>query len=108
MGYTKGMTDDLINWQAANAQVKKAVQPLITLIVGETGKLAMAEVSNDTFDPFSSTVRDFYDQRSTDVAADVDAETEKQLKAALTEGITAGETTDQLAARIWQRKHDEG
>jgi len=100
MGYTKGMTDDLINWQAANAQVKKAVQPLITLIVGETGKLAMAEVSNDTFDPFSSTVRDFYDQRSTDVAADVDAETEKQLKAALTEGITAGETTDQLAARV--------
>lgn len=100
MGYTKGMTDDLINWQAANAQVKKAVQPLITLIVGETGKLAMAEVSDDTFDPFSSTVRDFYDQRSTDVAADVDAETEKQLKAALTEGITAGETTDQLAARV--------
>jgi HK97 family phage portal protein len=98
---TKDMYDDLINWSNANANVKKAVQPLLTLIVGETGKLAIQDVtSSQDFDPFTDAVQGFYDDRSSNIAADVDAETEKQLKAALAEGITAGETTNELETRV--------
>jgi HK97 family phage portal protein len=97
----KGIVDDLISWQAANAQMKKATQPLLALIVGETGKLAMGEVSDTIdFDPFQSKVTGFYDERSTAIAKDVNAETEKQLKATLTEGISQGETTTQLSTRV--------
>lgn len=101
--YKKGLLDDLFDWELANEQVSKALQPIILALVGVTGKMAMAEVSADiAFDPFSKPILQFYKERPTMVAADLNAETEKQLKATLAEGIHNGETSFELKNRVQQ------
>lgn len=99
--YSKKSLDDLINWLEANSRMEKGFKPILSTIIADTGVRAMLEVTNGMqFDPFAALIVQFYDARATMIAQDVNAETEKQLKATLAEGITAGETTYELKARV--------
>lgn len=52
------------------------------------------------YDPYSEAITAWFNARTTKVASDVNDETEKQLRATLTEGVNAGESLHQLRARI--------
>lgn len=101
--YKKGILDDLYDWAIADEAVAKSLQPIILALIGQTGKLAMAEVGGDTaFDPFSKPIMKFYRDRTTKVAVDLNDETEKQLKAELAEGIRNHEGSFELKTRVQQ------
>lgn len=82
--------------------MQKAIAPYIYTILVETGKDAMEAIgmAPSIYDPFKPAIRRYLEQRTTKIAVDVNDETEKQLRAELTQGINAGESTHQLRARV--------
>jgi SPP1 gp7 family putative phage head morphogenesis protein len=52
------------------------------------------------FDPFTPAIIEYFQDRSTKIANDVNDETEKQLRASLSQGVLAGEGTFELRARV--------
>jgi SPP1 gp7 family putative phage head morphogenesis protein len=103
----KGMTTrdyvtELIDWEQADAELKMAIAPGLIDVIIEAGldAIALLGVTDSAFDPYSEAVQKYHEARTTKIAADVNDETEKQLRATLTEGINAGETTYELAARV--------
>jgi SPP1 gp7 family putative phage head morphogenesis protein len=53
-----------------------------------------------TFDPYKKNIQNWFNGKAEKVGGDVNAETEKQLRATLAEGISANESTYELRARI--------
>lgn len=99
----KGFLTDIlgINRENWDATVQTAIKPIYLNIISYTGSLAMTQTGADvTFDPFSASLRRFMDGRSTRIAKDVNEETEKQLRASITQGIAAKEDIYQLSARV--------
>jgi SPP1 gp7 family putative phage head morphogenesis protein len=69
----------------------------------EAGKLAMYLVAPlAQFDMQSPAIQSFLNDRSRRVSKDINEETDKQLRATLAQGINAGDSIDQLAARVEQ------
>lgn len=99
---TKGWLDDLLDWKAAKERFKKAVAPILYGLITETGKSASAQVGLDPsqFDPFTPAIQDYYTGRSLKISDSINDETEKQLRATLTEGVSAGESSYELRARV--------
>jgi SPP1 gp7 family putative phage head morphogenesis protein len=101
--YTKkDWLDDLNDWSASDESFAEAIKPLIQIMLIEAGQQAIQEVGRQpsTFDPFTPALRQYFTDRSLKIATDVNDETEKQLRAALSQGVTAGESTYQLRARV--------
>lgn len=92
----------LILWSAYTDKMAKALAPILFAIVAETGKDAMSQVGRQPsqFDPTTTPVMDFSQQRSSKIATDVNAETEKQLRASLSQGADNNETDSQMRARV--------
>ena len=86
-GWTrKHWLDDLLEWAEANPSLAEAIKPVITAVLIETIRSAMFEVGKQasTFDPFTPVLRKYFTKRSLKIATDVNGETAKQLRAALT------------------------
>lgn len=86
-------------------QLSKALQPLYFNIITTTGYSAMAELAFNgadvpTFDPYKKNIQDWFINKANTVGGDVNAETEKQLRTTLADGIAANESTIELRARI--------
>lgn len=98
----KDYLNDLVDWLQAAEAMRGAIEPIIYAALVETGREAMSEVGKQPsqFNPFTEPIRDFYTSRSVKIAKDVDDETEKQLRATLSKGVAAGESTTELRARI--------
>ena len=94
----------LVVWASYDKSMAAALAPIMFALIAETGKSAMQEVNLDPsmFNPTSSSILDYYKRRADRIATDVNAETEKQLRATLGQGIDAGESDEQLQARIEQ------
>ena len=92
----------LLVWADYDESMAKALEPILFALIAETGKSAMGEVNLDPsmFNPTSQAVLDYYKERAGKIATGVNAETEKQLRATLSQGIDAGEADDELQARI--------
>jgi len=102
-GYTrKDWLSDVVEWDGLDIELARALAPVLLTVIGETGKLAMQQVALDPslFNTFNSAIQAYYNGRSTKVAKDINDETEKQLRAELSQGIQAGETSFELRARI--------
>lgn len=99
---TKDYITDLLNWDQMDEAMRAVLAPLVYNIIIEAGRDAMqfVDMTPSEFDSLSVAVRRYQSERSTKIAVDVNDETEKQLRAALTEGITANESTFELRARI--------
>ncbi|MEA9985646.1 hypothetical protein [Subtercola sp. RTI3] len=82
--------------------MRLAIAPIIYALIVETGKGATGDLNLDPsmFNPTTPDVMNYYQQRSQKIAEDVNAETEKQLRATVSEGIDSNEDDDQLQARI--------
>lgn len=102
MGRTKDYVDSILNWDQADATMKRAVEPALLAVIIETGLDAMQAIGMQPseYDPYSEAITAWFNVRTTKVAANVNDETEKQLRATLTEGVNAGEGLHQLRARI--------
>lgn len=93
---------DLLDWAAASGSFAEAIKPIIHAVLLQAGHDAMHSIGLDAgqFDPFTPAITEYFQNRSTKVAEDVTDETEKQLRASLSEGVLAGESTYQLRARV--------
>lgn len=99
---TKDYVTELLNWEEADDAMKAAVTPYILQVLIETGKDAMQQIGMEPsiYDPFAPAITEFLRTRTTKIAKDINDETEKQLRASLSEGINAGESTHQIRARV--------
>lgn len=99
---TKDYVTELLNWEEADDAMKAAIAPALFQVIIETGRDAMQAIGMEPslYDPFTPAIREYQDLRTSKIAKDVNDETEKQLRASLTEGINAGESTHQIRARI--------
>lgn len=79
-----------------------AARPSLLQVIIDTGMDAMQQIGLEpsTYDPYSVAISEYLSNRVLKIATDVNDETEKQLRATLTEGINAGEGAHQLRARI--------
>lgn len=98
----KDYLDDLVNWQGTEAQLAQSLEPIIYATIVETGRAALAEigVQAGTYDPFTPAIDSYFKDHSLKVSKDINDETAKQLRATLTEGVKAGESSYELRARI--------
>jgi HK97 family phage portal protein len=92
----------LLAWSASSDAMRKVLQPIIFTLLVETGKQATGEVNLDPsmFNSTALPVLNYSQQRAQKIAEDVNAETEKQLRATLGQGMDNDESDDQLRARI--------
>lgn len=104
---TKGMKrkdwlNDVVDWGELDDEMARALAPILLSVVADIGKYAMEQVNLDPslFTVFNQSVQDFYQSRSTKISKDINDETQKQLRAELSQGIQAGEGTYELRARI--------
>ena len=99
---TKDYVNDLLNWDQADDQMSKAIEPALMQVIIDTGKDAMEVLGMQPslYDPFATGIRDYLANRTVKIATDVNDETEKQLRATLTEGINASESGFELRARV--------
>lgn len=96
--------NDLIDWAMANEDMAGMIAPILLTLIATTGQQAMKDLNLDPsmFNSVSQEVVDEYRNAATRIATDVNAETEKQLRATLGQGIDAGEDFTELTARIEQ------
>lgn len=82
--------------------MRRALAPILYALIVETGKQASQQVGRDPsqFNPTELSILNYYQARAGKIANDVNEETEKQLRASLSQGLDQGETDDQLRARI--------
>jgi SPP1 gp7 family putative phage head morphogenesis protein len=94
----------LIDWEMADSAMRAVLAPYLYQVILETGRdaIQMIGMQPSMYDPFTPAIRRYQDVRATKIAVDVNDETEKQLRASLTQGITNGESTYEIRARIEQ------
>ena len=68
----------------------------------ETAHSAIKEVAGEPsqLNLYTEAIQEFFDVRTERIASEVNTDTERQLRAALTEGLTAGETDYEIRARL--------
>jgi SPP1 gp7 family putative phage head morphogenesis protein len=98
----KDWLQDLIDWAAAAESFGAAIEPTIHATLLQAGRDAMQDIGIDAgqFDPFTPAIIEYFHDRSAKIANDVTDETEKQLRASLSEGVIAGGSTYELRARV--------
>jgi SPP1 gp7 family putative phage head morphogenesis protein len=98
----KDWLQDLLDWAAASDSFAEAIKPIIHAILLQAGHDAMQSIGMDAgqFDPFTPAIIEYFQDRSLKIATDVNDETAKQLRASLSQGVLAGESTYELRARV--------
>lgn len=98
----KDWLDDLVDWQGTQDQLAQALQQIVFVILTETGRDAMSEIGKpaSTYDPFTPALEEYFQTKSLLAAESINEETAKQLRASLSEGVKAGESSYELRARV--------
>ena len=74
--------------------------PIMRANIKDVGSEAMLLVGSTGFDIDDPNVVKFYEKRGATIAKDINIETDRQLRKTLAQGIDAGESIDDLAARV--------
>lgn len=92
----------MLDWNQFDDSMKTVLAPILYSLIVETGKDALKQLHLDPsmFNPIATEVISYYQARAEKIAVDVNDETEKQLRATISQGIDAGEDDAQLQARI--------
>jgi len=100
----KDYVADLVKWDQYDDAMKDVLAPYLYQVIVEVGADAMQQIGfvPSQYDPFTPNIRRYQDERSTKIAVDVNDETEKQLRASITQGLTASESTHEIRSRIEQ------
>lgn len=100
---TKDLLDDLVfDTEEAIKRLIAAFGPIYYDVVKEAGTAAYILIGMEGFNMADPNVTKYFDKRPKKVSTEVTRETEKQLRATLTEGINSGESMSQLTARVEQ------
>lgn len=96
------LLDGLLSWSDYDDAMRRAIAPILYSLINETGKSAIAEVGLDPsqFNPTALDILNYNQQRAAKIATDVNDETEKQIRASISQGLDAGEGLDELQARV--------
>lgn len=98
----KDWASDMIDWEEYNNSFSNELLKIFAIIVDEIGTEAFNKLVEGSFDPYTETIQNFLKNNSLKVAKGVNAETEKQIRATLAQGIRENETVQELSARIMQ------
>jgi SPP1 gp7 family putative phage head morphogenesis protein len=102
-GYTrKDWLNDTIDWAIWIMLMSKALKPILEALLVETGIDATRQVGLQPglFDSSDPRIDQWASDAAERIGTDVNAETEKQLRATLSQGQQNGESDEELAARI--------
>lgn len=105
-GYTRAQRRDLLDdfmfdKGKENRLMAAAFAPIYKDMIDKFGEQAILLVSaTQPFDTEDPAIAEFYDNRSEKIAKDVNSETEKQLRATISEGVNAGESIDEIKNRV--------
>lgn len=91
---------DLLEKASAREAFYKSLMPIMRANVKEVGSEALLLVGSSGFDIDDPSVIKFYEQRTKTISVDINTETDKKLRASLSQGIEAGESIDELSARV--------
>lgn len=91
---------DLLESEQAREAFYKALSPIMRANIKEVGSEAMLLVGSTGFDIDDPGVVKFYEKRAKTIAKDINSETDRQLRKTLQEGIDAGESIEELSARV--------
>ena len=98
----KDWASDMVDWEEYNNSFSNELFKIFAIIVDEIGTEAFNKLVEGSFDPYTETIQNFLKNNSLKVAKGVNAETEKQIRATLAQGIRENETVQELSARIMQ------
>lgn len=98
----KDYVADLISWELYDEQMRTVLAPYLYQVLVEVGAEAIQDMglAPSQYDPYTPNLMRYQDERSTKIAKDVNDETEKQLRASITEGLRENESAHQIRARI--------
>lgn len=97
----KDWADQMIDWEAYNKNFTRELQGILQIIVEEIGQEAYsALMAEGAFDPYSQSVRMYVNETGRMVAVGVNAETEKQIRATIAQGLRDNEGIQELSARV--------
>jgi hypothetical protein len=97
---TKGLEDLVFNRHTAKDRLYAALIPPYKGQVQSAGDQAAILVGLDGIDMEDPNVTNYFKSHGNKVSSVINDETEKQLRATLAEGINAGETIEELVARV--------
>jgi SPP1 gp7 family putative phage head morphogenesis protein len=88
-------------WAAANLALADEMRPILYMLMVETGEDAIVQAGKQAgeFNPLDPAVVNSARAQAQKAAVAINSETDKQLRASLSQGIDAGESTEQLTAR---------
>ena len=98
----KDWASDMADWEEYNNSFSNELFKIFAIIVDEIGTEAFNKLVEGSFDPYTETIQNFLKNNSLKVAKGVNAETEKQIRATLAQGVRENETVQELSARIMQ------
>jgi SPP1 gp7 family putative phage head morphogenesis protein len=96
----KDWASRMVNWTKYINAFAKEMKRICQIIIDEIGSRAFHELVDGEFDPYEQSIENYIDSQSLKVAKEVNAETEKQIRATLAQGIRNGEGLKELSARI--------
>lgn len=92
--------DPLFDMQDEIRRLMELLAPVFGDEISEAGQEAILLINAGVFDKTDPRVAQFIKRRTKLVSTSINQETDKQLRAELAEGISLGETIDELRARI--------
>ncbi|WP_157695364.1 phage minor head protein [Nakamurella panacisegetis] len=98
----KDWLQDLLDWAEAAGSFKTAIQPVVHATLLQAGQDAIQGVGLEAsqFDPFTPAIVEYFQNRSIKIAKDVTYETEKQLRAALSQSVVDGKSSYELRGMV--------
>lgn len=96
----KDWASQMVDWAKYVASFAKEMKRICEIIISEIGERAFHELVDGEFDPYTLTIQEYITNSSLKVAKEVNAETEKQIRATLAQGIREEESLKELSARV--------
>lgn len=96
----KDWADELIDWDKYMADFSQEMEKLLGIIVAEIGQEAFDALVEGEFNGKTEAIRTYLLDTSQVMSRTINDETQKQIRATLNEGLNAGETPQQLQARV--------
>lgn len=96
----KDAIDDMIDWTKHKTDFAKELESIIATIVEQIGTAAFIELTEGEFNPFTREITQYLHNTANNASLSVNNETEKQIRATLSEGIRNNESAYELQQRI--------
>lgn len=98
----KDWAESMVDWEEYNTQFAGDLQAILQMIIDEVGTEAFLALVEGEFDAYTDAIQQYLRETAELNAMSINAETEKQIRATLAQGIRNNETVQQLQSRVSQ------